>query len=117
FIFFYFMPSYYLFVYIWNKFLALVYNINENHSAYASYTDIFKPQNFKDANDNLLDPIVGRNYEVGVKGDYFDKRLNAGITLFRMSKIMLLNILEIKILLPEIVYMKQKMVLFQKELK
>ncbi|WP_419677853.1 TonB-dependent siderophore receptor [Aliarcobacter lanthieri] len=67
-------------------FVGLVYDIDENHSAYASYTDIFKPQNFKDASDNLLDPIVGKNYEVGVKGEYFDKRLNAGITLFRIEQ-------------------------------
>lgn len=67
-------------------FVGLVYDINENHSAYASYTDIFKPQNFKDANDNLLDPIVGKNYEVGVKGEYFDKKLNAGLTLFRIEQ-------------------------------
>ncbi|WP_418179645.1 TonB-dependent siderophore receptor [Aliarcobacter lanthieri] len=67
-------------------FVGLVYDIDENHSAYASYTDIFKPQNFKDENDNLLDPVVGKNYEVGVKGEYFDKRLNAGITLFRIEQ-------------------------------
>ncbi|WP_026803991.1 TonB-dependent siderophore receptor [Aliarcobacter lanthieri] len=67
-------------------FVGLVYDIDENHSAYASYTDIFKPQNARDKDDKLLDPIVGRNYEVGVKGEYFDKKLNAGITLFRIEQ-------------------------------
>ncbi|WP_418181092.1 TonB-dependent siderophore receptor [Aliarcobacter lanthieri] len=67
-------------------FVGLVYDIDENHSAYASYTDIFKPQNARDKDDKLLDPIVGRNYEVGVKGEYFDKRLNAGLTLFRIEQ-------------------------------
>ncbi|WP_419677659.1 TonB-dependent siderophore receptor [Aliarcobacter lanthieri] len=67
-------------------FVGLVYDIDENHSGYASYTDIFKPQNARDKDDKLLDPIVGRNYEVGVKGEYFDKKLNAGITLFRIEQ-------------------------------
>lgn len=67
-------------------FIGLTYDINKNHSVYASYTDIFKPQSAKDKNDKLLDPILGRNFEIGVKGEYFDQRLNAGITLFRIEQ-------------------------------
>ncbi|MDH1976710.1 TonB-dependent siderophore receptor [Aliarcobacter butzleri] len=67
-------------------FAGLVYDIDENHSAYASYTDIFKPQNARDKDNKLLDPILGKNYEVGVKGEYFDKKLNAGLTLFRIEQ-------------------------------
>ncbi|MCG3704903.1 TonB-dependent receptor [Aliarcobacter butzleri] len=67
-------------------FVGLVYDIDENHSAYASYTDIFKPQNARDKDNKLLDPILGKNYEVGVKGEYFDKKLNAGLTLFRIEQ-------------------------------
>ncbi|MFY4840824.1 TonB-dependent siderophore receptor [Aliarcobacter butzleri] len=67
-------------------FAGLVYDIDENHSAYTSYTDIFKPQNARDKDNKLLDPILGKNYEVGVKGEYFDKKLNAGLTLFRIEQ-------------------------------
>ncbi|RBQ28853.1 TonB-dependent siderophore receptor [Aliarcobacter vitoriensis] len=67
-------------------FAGLVYDIDENHSAYVSYTDIFKPQNARDKDNKLLDPILGKNYEVGVKGEYFDKKLNTGITLFRIEQ-------------------------------
>ncbi|WP_201522843.1 TonB-dependent siderophore receptor [Aliarcobacter butzleri] len=65
---------------------GLIYDIDENHSIYASYTDIFKPQNAKDKNDNYLDPIVGKNYETGIKGEYFDKRLNTAISIFRVEQ-------------------------------
>ncbi|WP_418184788.1 TonB-dependent siderophore receptor [Aliarcobacter vitoriensis] len=65
---------------------GLIYDIDENHSIYASYTDIFKPQESKDKNNNYLDPIVGKNYETGIKGEYFDKRLNTGLSIFRVEQ-------------------------------
>lgn len=67
-------------------FVGLVYDLNQNHSVYASYTDIFKPQNARDKDNKLLDPIVGRNYELGLKGEYFDKKLNTALTLFRVEQ-------------------------------
>ncbi len=67
-------------------FAGVVYDLNANHSVYATYTNIFKPQNYKDANEKLLDPLIGNNYEIGVKGEYFDKKLNAGLSLFRIRQ-------------------------------
>ncbi len=61
---------------------GLVYNIDENHSAYVSYTNIFKPQQNKDINNKILDPKTGNNYEIGVKAEYLDKRLNTSLTYF-----------------------------------
>ncbi len=68
------------------KYAGLVYDLNDQHSLYASYTDIFKPQNYLDANSKLLDPVVGRNYEIGIKGEYFDSTLNASVAVFRMDQ-------------------------------
>lgn len=65
---------------------GLVYNLNDNHSVYASYTSIFKPQDKQDASGNFLDPITGNNYETGIKGEYFDKRLNASLSVFRTEQ-------------------------------
>ncbi|WP_418187182.1 TonB-dependent siderophore receptor [Aliarcobacter lanthieri] len=65
---------------------GLIYDIDEHHSIYTSYTDIFKPQTSKDINGDYLDPIVGKNYEIGLKGEYFDKRLNTAISLFRIEQ-------------------------------
>ncbi|MCT7616683.1 TonB-dependent siderophore receptor [Aliarcobacter butzleri] len=72
---------------IFTPFVGLVYDLDENHSAYVSYTDIFLPQgNRKDKGGTILDPKEGNNYEVGIKGEYFDKKLNAGLTLFRLEQ-------------------------------
>ncbi len=65
---------------------GIIYNLNENHSVYASYTNIFKPQDHKDISGSFLDPIVGKNYETGIKGEYFNKRLNASLSLFRVEQ-------------------------------
>ncbi len=68
------------------RYAGLIYDIAAQHSVYASYTDIFTPQTAKDIGGNLLDPIVGENYEVGVKGEYFDGALNASIAVFQIDQ-------------------------------
>nr|WP_321272772.1 TonB-dependent siderophore receptor [Alcaligenes faecalis] len=67
-------------------YLGVVYDINENLSAYASYTDIFKPQSVQDETGATLDPLVGKNYEAGLKGEFFDGRLNASAAVFRIKQ-------------------------------
>ncbi|WP_312834584.1 TonB-dependent siderophore receptor [Comamonas sp.] len=69
-----------------SKYAGLVYDLNDQHALYASYTDIFKPQNYLDANNQLLSPVVGRNYELGIKGEYFNGSLNASAAIFRMDQ-------------------------------
>lgn len=66
---------------------GLTFVVDEHHSLYASYTDIFKPQAYnRDINGQLLEPLTGKSYEVGAKGEYFDKRLNASIALFELQQ-------------------------------
>ncbi|MET0582915.1 MAG: TonB-dependent siderophore receptor, partial [Pseudoxanthomonas sp.] len=65
---------------------GLVYDINRNYSVYASYTDIFEPQNQKDFSGNMLDPIVGKSHEAGVKGEFLDGRLNGSFALFQIKQ-------------------------------
>lgn len=65
---------------------GIVYDLNEEWSVYASYTDIFKPQNNKDPGGNYLDPLLGRSYEVGAKGGLLDGRLNVAAALFRVQQ-------------------------------
>ncbi|WP_323595531.1 TonB-dependent siderophore receptor [Aliarcobacter butzleri] len=67
-------------------YIGLIYDLDDNHSIYTSYTSIFKPQNFKDASGNYLDPIDGKSYEAGIKGEYFDGRLNTAISIFRIEQ-------------------------------
>lgn len=65
---------------------GLVYDLNQQFSLYASYTDIFNPQNYKDKDDNLLEPVLGSNTEIGLKGEFFDGRLTASTAVFNTKQ-------------------------------
>lgn len=65
---------------------GLVLDINDTFSTYAAYTEIFQPQTLKDRNGSYLDPVDGKSYEVGVKGTWFDNRLNASLAVFRIEQ-------------------------------
>jgi outer membrane receptor for ferric coprogen and ferric-rhodotorulic acid len=64
-------------------FVGLVYDFSQHYSAYASYAQLFNPQTSLDINNKVLDPVTGTNVEVGVKGEWYDGRLNAAFALFR----------------------------------
>lgn len=65
---------------------GLIYELDDHHSVYVSYTDIFTPQNGKDTSGRPIIPIVGKNYEIGIKGEYFEGALNASLALFRIDQ-------------------------------
>jgi outer membrane receptor for ferric coprogen and ferric-rhodotorulic acid len=65
---------------------GIVYDLNKQLSVYASYSDIFNPQTAMDRNGNILEPVVGANYEVGIKGEFFNKRLNTAAAIFRLEQ-------------------------------
>jgi outer membrane receptor for ferric coprogen and ferric-rhodotorulic acid len=65
-------------------FAALLFDINDNLTVYTSYADIFTPQgNYKTINGSTLKPLIGQSYELGIKGEWFDGRLNSSFNLFR----------------------------------
>lgn len=64
---------------------ALIYDLTEEISAYTSYTEIFAPQTSYDSSGSLLDPMTGEVYELGLKGEFYDGRLNSSIALFRTN--------------------------------
>lgn len=63
---------------------GVVYDLNPQWALYGSSTKIFNPQGqwAKDQNNNVLDPLEGTGYEVGVKGSHFGGRLNSSAALF-----------------------------------
>ncbi|MEG0030310.1 TonB-dependent siderophore receptor [Acinetobacter sp.] len=65
---------------------GLIFDFAPNYSWYASYTSIFKPQTNKDQSGDYLDPIEGKSYETGIKGEFVDGRLNAGLAVFRIQQ-------------------------------
>lgn len=68
------------------RYAGLVYDLDANHSLYASYTDVFTPQSQLDESGGLIKPIVGKNYEVGIKGEYFDGALTTSAAVFRIDQ-------------------------------
>lgn len=71
---------------ILTPYAGLVFDLGEQVSAYASYTDIFKPQTSRDRNGNYLDPLQGRSLEAGLKGEFLGGRLNASAAVFRIEQ-------------------------------
>lgn len=67
---------------IWTPYAGLLYDLTPEYTAYVSYTDIFKPQDNRDANRKYLEPVIGSNYEVGLKGSLLDERLNVATAVF-----------------------------------
>ncbi|SEU12554.1 outer-membrane receptor for ferric coprogen and ferric-rhodotorulic acid [Pseudomonas sp. NFR09] len=67
---------------MWTPYAGLLYDITPEYTAYASYTDIFKPQSLKDVSNKYLEPVVGSNYEVGLKGSLLQERLNVAAAYF-----------------------------------
>ncbi|ART64714.1 ferric-rhodotorulic acid/ferric-coprogen receptor FhuE [Kushneria marisflavi] len=65
---------------------GLVYDINDTWSAFASYTEIFMPQDYRDSSGAYLDPITGKNYETGLKAGWYDDRLTASFSIFRLEQ-------------------------------
>ncbi|MXR28370.1 TonB-dependent receptor [Pseudomonas sp. PICF6] len=62
---------------------GIIYDLSREWAVYASYTDVFQPQTNRDANGSVLKPIVGTNYEVGLKGELMDGRVNTSLAIFR----------------------------------
>ena len=68
-------------------YVGVTYDLNDELSLYASYTDIFLPQtDYRDRTNKMLEPDEGQNYELGIKGEFFDGRLNASLAYFEVHE-------------------------------
>ncbi|WP_333920735.1 TonB-dependent siderophore receptor [Xanthomonas hortorum] len=65
---------------------GLIFDVDDHHSFYASYTGIFKPQSNRDRSGRYIEPLQGNSYEVGAKGEYLGGQLNAALALFRIEQ-------------------------------
>ncbi|WP_334180869.1 TonB-dependent siderophore receptor [Pseudomonas nitroreducens] len=63
-----------------------MYELNNQWSAYVSYTDIFKPQTELTQDSASLKPIEGSNYEIGLKGELMEGRVNTSFAIFRVDQ-------------------------------
>lgn len=64
-------------------YIGAVYALDDVHSLYSSYTGIYNPQVLLDRNLKPIAPVEGKNYEAGLKSEFFNKRLNTSIALFK----------------------------------
>ncbi|MBI6631992.1 TonB-dependent siderophore receptor [Pseudomonas paralactis] len=66
---------------------GLTFDLNDNFTAYASYTEIFQPQTqYRTRTRTMLDPNEGKNYELGLKGEFFEGRLNSSLAYFEVHE-------------------------------
>ena len=71
---------------VYSPYAGVIYDINRQFSVYGSYSDIFTAQEEKSGDGSRLSPIVGGNYEAGIKGEFFDGTLNGSLALFRLAQ-------------------------------
>lgn len=65
---------------------GLILDLTPQWTTYVSYTDIFQPQSEVNASGQSLKPIVGDSYELGLKGELLDGRLNTAFAIFRIDQ-------------------------------
>jgi len=68
-------------------FAALSYDLSQRHTLHASYTDIFRIQNAYDINGNLVDPLLGENYELGWKSEWNGGLFNTMLTAYKLDRV------------------------------
>lgn len=66
-------------------YVGLVYDVNDIWTVYGSYTGIFSPQDALGVN-GLLDPVYGKNFELGAKADLMDGGLTFAAAAFQTDR-------------------------------
>lgn len=66
-------------------YLGLVYEVSPSMAVYGSHTRIFDPKNNRDRNNDVLDPAIGSNTEVGIKME-LARDLDLNLALFQTKQ-------------------------------
>jgi len=64
--------------------VGLSYAISQNITAYGVVAESFSPS-YSLGIDGPLDPIMGEGYELGLKTEWFDKKLGANLSVYRQD--------------------------------
>ena len=64
-------------------YVGALYDLTPQHRLYASYTEIFQPQNAQDYTGAYLAPVTGESLEGGLKSAFFGDRLQTSVAVFR----------------------------------
>jgi len=71
---------------IFTPFAALSYDLNEQHTAHISYSEIFTPQNRYGPDAKFVPPLTGENKEIGLKSDWNEGRLSTALTIYQLDR-------------------------------
>jgi len=72
---------------VFTPYAGLIYKIDPTVSLYASYADVFQPQDgVLRFPGKALPPIRGANYEAGIKAGLFGERLNTSFAIFQIEQ-------------------------------
>lgn len=64
---------------------GLVYDLNKQISLYGSYSEIFVPQSVRNYLGNMIEPRTGEQFELGIKGAFLNKKLNASLAVYQLQ--------------------------------
>lgn len=62
-----------------------VFDLDNHHSIYASASQLYVPQEYVDANGDILSPREGKQIEAGLKGSYFNNTLNTRLSIYQID--------------------------------
>jgi len=67
-------------------FAALSYDLNKQHTLHAMYSEVFEIQDKYDLQGKRVDPLKGKNWELGIKSDWNEGRLHTMLNVFRLDR-------------------------------
>ncbi len=68
-------------------FAGVTYDLTPSTTLYASYSEIFQPQSYQDADGNTLKPMTSGQYEIGVKSEIDGLNLTAAVFDLRQKNV------------------------------
>jgi len=66
---------------------ALTWDFTPHHSVFFSYADIFRIQNSYTIKQEMVDPLLGKNLELGWKSEYYDGLLNTSVSVYQLDRV------------------------------
>jgi outer membrane receptor for ferric coprogen and ferric-rhodotorulic acid len=69
-----------------SPYVGAVWSVTDTVNLYASYSDIFRPQNELNEQAQFLGPSKGKNFEIGAKKTWFDGTLLSSLALYQAEQ-------------------------------
>ena len=70
---------------VFTPYAGILFDLNKASTLYASYADVFVPQTAQRVDGSILDPRVGKQYEVGTKIDWLGGKLATNLAAFYIA--------------------------------